>query len=539
LKQFKSLVALVLAVVMVVATMGVAFASAPDISDTNGTFDYSDTVLHDSTTSSLKVKNTGSIAHSFTLYQLFVGDVTQGATSGSAVFSNITWGNGVKDAETNYGDATAKAKTITTAALAKAFADTLIEDGNLQNGVAKSNIAANADAEWTGLNPGYYLVLDTTEGLGDGEDTDSYSAYIMQVVGAVERNAKISIPTVTKKVGDVNDSTGTTQALQNSADYDVGDKVPFTITGTLPSNYGEYETYKAYNFTDTLSDGLTPPASADDIEVKIGDTSIKDNFNIAINGQTITITLKADKDMKTIAPLGTEQIVVTYEATLNDNAVMGNTGNPNTVDLVFSNNPNQGGDGDTGKTTDTVLVFTFKVEVNKVTGMTAEEAGTALAGAAFSLYKKYATVPEGKTAATSITYDNGKKTYTIADGVHWVLVGSTTAGTATTFDFERIDDGEYLLVETVTPDGYNSIEPKTFTVTAVHDEELTSVSGTGTINLGTITNNVGVDTNINNEGGITLPTTGGIGTTIFYVAGIVLVLGAAAIIIARRKAEQN
>ena len=568
MKKFRRILALLLASVMVMSMSMAVFASEPDISDTNGEFEY-ETLLHDDTTSSLTVTNIGESEHTFELYQIFVGDVTPvdpATDPATATLSNITWGTGVSNAgQTAYGDAATKAKTLTDADAAKAFADDLVDKGYLTGAVEKT-AAAGADATWTGLNPGYYLVIDKIETQGtedEAVENGAYTAYIMQVVGTVTRNAKLDIPSVEKKVQDTNDSLAANaeanaddynadgKIWKDSADYDKDDVIPYMITGTLPANFAEYETYKTYTFTDTMSAGLTPPA-ASGVKVTLDSltgTDITSLFDVTVDGQTLTVALKSTSDLRTnTSPAFTKdsKIIVSYSATLNENAVIGADGNPNTVNLEYSNNPNKNGEGDKGKTPDDKnIVFTYTVNVNKVTG------SDPLAGAAFALYKKYVTVPEGKSAVTSITYDNGKKTYTIPSGENWVLVEQKTAGTATTFDFDRVDDGEYLLVETTTPAGYNSLKPMQFKIEAEHEAEsddpaLTSVTGEDTKPEGSTTLDPislgefelkGVTTDINNESGTVLPSTGGMGTTIFYIVGAILVVGAGVILVTRRRMD--
>jgi fimbrial isopeptide formation D2 family protein/LPXTG-motif cell wall-anchored protein len=552
------------------------FATEPDISDTNGTFTYTD-LKHDSTSSSLTVTNIGETSHTFQLYQIFVGDVapvSPATDPATATLANITWGSGVTDAgKTALGDATTKAKTLASATEAKAFADALVE-GKYLTGADEKTAAAGAAATWSGLNPGYYLVIDKVDTQGTETtalEKGAYTAYIMQVVGTVTRNAKLDIPSVEKKVQDTNDSKDATATAnaddynadgkiwKDSADYDVNDVIPYKITGTLPANFAEYETYKTYKFTDTLSAGLTPPAEAD-VKVTLDSltgTDIKSLFDVKVTGQKIEVTLKSTADLRTNASPKFDKdskIIVSYSATLNNQAKIGADGNPNTVDLEYSNNPNKGGEGDKGKTPeDKNIVFTYTVNVNKVTG------SQALGGAAFALYKKYVgTLPTGKTAATEIKYDNGKKDYAIPSGEQWVLVEQKTADANTkTFGFDRVDDGEYLLVETTTPAGYNSVKPMQFKVEAAHVAEdanptLTSVTGTdskpsGSTTLDSITLGAltvegklsGVTTNVNNESGTVLPSTGGMGTTIFYIIGVILVLGAGIVLVTRRRMSAN
>lgn len=213
------------------------------------------------------------------------------------------------------------------------------------------------------------------------------------------------------------------------------------------------------------------------------------------------------------------KVVVTYSAKLNENAVIGSAGNPNRVYLTYSNNPNKGGEGDTGKTPDDKnIVFTYKTVVNKVEMVDQDK--KPLKGAAFKLEKKQ----------SDETYKEVK---------------SFTAGDDTTFTFTGLDDGDYRLTEITTPAGYNTIKPIDFTITATHDTEsedpqLLTLSGkatTGEANFASDTNAGSLTTDVVNKKGSTLPSTGGIGTTIFYVAGCAMVVLAGVMITARKKAN--
>lgn len=212
------------------------------------------------------------------------------------------------------------------------------------------------------------------------------------------------------------------------------------------------------------------------------------------------------------------KVVVTYKAKLDDNAVVGSEGNPNTVYLKYANNPYQNGDGtnDTGKTpTDKNIVFTYKVLADKV-----DENGNALKGAKFELFKQ-----------------NEDST--------WKSLGEQ-AGTGTDenkFAWSGLDDGIYKLVENKVPDGYNKLDDQIFTVTGTHDSEsddpkLTDLTGnvtTGTITFDKNVTNGSLSTKVENRSGSLLPSTGGIGTTIFYVVGVVLMLGAGVLLITKRR----
>ncbi|MDD6366753.1 MAG: isopeptide-forming domain-containing fimbrial protein, partial [Stecheria intestinalis] len=342
--------------------------------------------------------------------------------------------------------------------------------------------------------------------------------FIVQVVGDTEATVKSGVPTVEKKVKDTNDSTGKTSDWQDSADADINDDVEYQITGTMPSNIADYTTYK-YMFTDTMSKGLT--YTAKNAKITIGDKDVTDSFEEVVttkdDGSTVvTWTCNNLKGIDGVTLDKDTTVVVTYSAMLNKDAVIGSAGNPNTVNLTYSNNPNDGGKGETGKTPDDKnIVFTYKVVVNKV-----DQDKKSLKGAAFKLEKKQ---PNG-------TYKE---------------VGSFTAGEETTFTFSGLDDGNYQLTETTTPTGYNTITPIEFTISATHDTEgadpkLTELSGNATSGEAEFTPDKdagSLTTDVVNKKGSTLPSTGGIGTTIFYVAGCAMVVLAGVMITARKKAN--
>ena len=460
---------------------------------------------------SLTINNTGNTAHTFELYQIFTGDYSNGT------LSNLKWGSGISnDGQKKLGDAGEKAKSITDAT---DFANDV--KPYLTNPTTSTSVAAGSSYKFDNLAAGYYLVKDA-----DGtqaKTTGAYTSYIVQVVGEVTQATKLDVPTVVKKVKDTNDSTGATSDWQDSADYDIGDSVPYQITGTMPSNIDKYTTYK-YVFTDTMSKGLTYTAKT--ATIKIGDKDVTSSFKETVTSNTdgsTTVTWACDnlKGISGVTVNASTTVVVTYNCELNSNAVIGSAGNPNWVNLTFSNNPNNGGGGETGKTPDDKnIVFTYKVVVNKV-----DKDNNALAGAEFTLSKVNAD-----NTSTVV------KTFT--------LTGNTEKD-ATTFTASGLDDGTYVLKETKTPAGYNTIADQYFTITAEHDAEsadpkLTSLSGnklTGSVITFTADNGAGsLTTNVVNEKGSTLPSTGGIGTTIFYAAGGALVVLAGVMIAARKRA---
>lgn len=496
MKQLKKLAGVLLSIAVCAVMI---FTAVPAMADTGN---------------SLTINNTGNTAHTFELYQIFTGDYSDGS------LSNIKWGNGVTEAgQTALGDAAAKAKAITDAT---AFANEV--KPYLTNATTSTSVAAGSSYKFDNLAAGYYLVKDV-DGSQKGT-TGAYTSYIVQVVGSVTQDTKLDVPTVVKKVKDTNDSTGVTTDWQDSADYDIDDSVPYQITGTMPSNIDKYTTYK-YVFTDTMSKGLT--YTAGNAKIKIGDTDVTSSFTETVTSNTdgsTTVTWSCDnlKGINGVTLTKDSTVVVTYSCTLNKNAVIGSAGNPNTVNLTFSNNPNKGGEGETGKTPDDKnIVFTYKVVVNKV-----DKDNKALAGAEFTLSK----VNADKTTSDPIN------TFT--------LTGNKEKD-PTTFTATGLDDGTYVLKETKTPTGYNTIADQYFTITAEHDTTadnptLTSLSGdklTGSAQT-TITFTADKDagsltTNVVNQKGSNLPSTGGIGTRVFYVAGILLVAVGVIVLAIRRR----
>ena len=506
MKHIKKLASLLLVLVMVFALATTAFA--------------------EETAYSITINNSAK-DHTYEAYQIFTGDLS------GTTLSNIVWGSGVSEAgQTALGDAAAKAETLKTEADAKAFAKAVAP--YLTTAAGSANTVTDGKYVISGLAAGYYLVKDQDGSLTG--DNDSYTEYIIQVVGNVTATPKSDVPEVQKKVKDINDSTDTTKTdWQDSADYDIGDSIPFQLKATLANNVSSYTTYKVV-FHDTLSKGLT---YNNDAKVYIDGTET--------NGFTVTATVNADgtttltvscDDVKALGAGNSSVITVEYTAKLNENAVLGSAGNPNKVYLEYSNNPNKSESGEnheTGKTPeDTVIVFTYQTIINKV-----DSENKPLTGAAFKLEK----LIKGKDGAADT----------------WTTVKEFTVDeTTTSFTFSGLDDGQYKLTETKTPAGYNTIDPIYFVIEATHDETadaptlktlnayLTDANGNKqtemkdgesvNIDLGTVDLTAGsITTTVVNKSGSELPSTGGIGTTIFYVLGGVLVLAAVVLLVTKKR----
>ncbi|MCD8381079.1 MAG: isopeptide-forming domain-containing fimbrial protein [Lachnospiraceae bacterium] len=482
MRKMKKIASLMMALVMVLAMSVTAFASGetPDPAEES----YTITI------------NNAVDGYVYTAYQIFDGDLSEDGKT----LSNVTWGSGIDSTNdelvaaltAKYGsaDAATVAAKIVTTEDAAAFAEiigTYVTTGTASGNSSPYSIAVT--------DPGYYLVINTTVPTTDSAYTD----YILEVVTDVEVNPKAAdVPGFEKEVG-------TTGGAATSTDYAIGDDVPFTLTATLPQGYSAYETYKLV-FSDTLSEGLT---FNEDVKVTVGGVEISKSdytysYDVTSNSFTVTIEDVTELAVEGVTIGAGTEIVVSYSATLNDNA---GSVVENDASLSYSNDPNSSSTGTTG---DKTYVVTFTVVVNKTDGT------NALAGAAFTLYTK----------------DEA--------GNYTVVAGTFEAGETTTFNFNGLAAGDYMLVESTTPDGYNTAAPVYFTINAAVTEDADSETGV-TVHItdidGFTTNDLTttVTTTVVNNAGSSLPSTGGIGTTIFYVVGTVLVLGAAVVLITRRR----
>lgn len=452
--------------------------------------------------------------HTYSVYQVFTGDLSNGTLSnikaGQNFNKNNTASKSAADAAAEIAQGTYANNTEKLAAITP-----YVDLTGTAFGEVSANTALSAPA-------GYYLLKDKDAVTGN----DAATLFIVQVNGPVTVNRKADKPTFEKKVKDVNDSTGDKSDWQDSADYDVNDEVPFQLTATLPTNEADFAAYKTYKlvFHDQQSAGLT--FNKDSVVVKYGDQTLgTDSYTLetpATDNDTFDITINDAKTVKdadgsviTVAAGG--KFTVEYTSTLNENAVIGSTGNPNEASLEFSNNPNVGGEGETGKTpTDKVIVFTYQLDINKTfNGGTPAENDLPK----FKLYK----------------FDSATNDYTIDRGE--VTITKTEDGKYTA-SFKRVDDGKYKLVETKTPAGFNTAADTLFEITADHDVESDNPQLT-VLKINTTAGNTTTGTvtaDVVNQKGSNLPSTGGMGTVLLYVAGIaVFVLAGATLVMALRR----
>lgn len=461
-------------------------------------------------------------------------------------FANCSNAAEVADVVTNFSDKSDDANL---------FAK-LAADNTIGTGTAVSSTAATVEA-------GYYVIK--------GGSGDNITKYILKVVGKAEVDLKIGAPKAIKKVkentkpitGDTDQGFTIDATYNDVADWNIGDTVPFQLYGSMPDNIDEYKAYR-YIFHDTIDKehfDLTNTESS--IQVTIdGKTVTPDKVTVNKETGKITIEFYDIKSMTTTTADGDvnvdvdkDSIVkVNYTAVLDKDAVIGLTGQENEVYLEYSNNPNWDGTGkdkpndeegkeeedSTNETEkDKVIVFTYEIDVTKIDGVTEK----VLSGAEFTL----------SDANKNLIYvdANGKVCKSTDEGATSTLV----SGENGKFIISGLDDGTYYLTETKAPkdvngNDYNMLEEPIKVVISASTENnqewkfisssdaLTALSVTADGEEAEIDDNKGIGSfNVENNKGTSLPSTGGIGTTLFYMVGGVLVVGAGVTLIAKKRVK--
>lgn len=561
MKKIKSLAAILLSLTMLLMAVP-AFAAGA----------YSITIQNDKE------------GHTYEAYQIFAGDVAsdeaQGGNAEGPILSNITWGNGVNgtallaalqaaDAE-KYGECETAADVAealgaenATAADAAAFAEIAALHLTNVEGTATEPVGGNYVIN--NLAAGYYLVKDQ-DGSLEG-DADAATEYIVQVLGNVTMEPKDSdIPTVEKKVSeeDYRRDDGYGATYNDVADWDIGDSVPFKLIGSIP-DMSAYDTYE-YIFTDTLSNGLTLQPNTIKVYIAREKNDEVNNYtpltqgvhytlntqNIGENGGgSFTISFADLKTAPYVNEEGRNYVIVTYDATLNAKAEIGLPGNPNDVYLEFSNNPNGDGLGRTAE--DTVIVFTYELDGTKVDGANVD---TKLEGAEFVLFNgahtRVAHIENGKIVGwVNLPAGYNQGNYKEIPYEAWETLNADTNVIMTSaaegvFGVSGLDDGTVYLLEIKAPTGYNLMERDVridIAATTANGQNWNGAANTAFTAL-TIAVNQGnaqngntdtgvVNVTVTNNQGSTLPETGGMGTTLFYVIGGLLVVSAGTLLVVR------
>lgn len=501
----KRIFTLMLALMMVLALSVTAFAAGP----------YTITI------------NNSAAGHTYEAYQIFAGDLE--TANGKTVLTNITWGSGVTtQGQAALGDAAAKAESLTTEEDARAFAKAVAPY------LTNPSVSTAGDGTYTiaNLDSGYYLVKDKDNTLTNADDF--YTAYLMKVVGNVTAAPKGDKPTLNKQIK--HNENGEWGVV---GDNQIGDTVEFRTITKVPNTSG----YTKYNYIihDTMSAGLTSNVKTSaDITIKVNDATVlpAEYYTVTANGNSFSVQvdiLNAIQDGKLAHD---NELYTYYTGVLNADAKVYDEGKQDNVAyLEYSNNPNV--DTDKGKTPEKkVYDWTFKMGINKV-----NENGGQLTGAKFALSKngtlKVADMncnDEGIPAVTTGLIGMVK----ISDGEYRVAVDGDTdvvyvvdAGNPV---IKGLDDAiDYYLYETKAPAGYNLMsEPVHFVISASYAADGSNYTSV-TVTVGAAAASDTLSANVVNKSGSTLPETGGIGTTIFYVLGSLLVVGAGVVLITRKR----
>lgn len=403
-----------------------------------------------------------------------------------------------------------------------------------------------------GLSKGEYRLIETS--VGNGYIMDGATAYEFTVNSdktitykeSTDANITIKItnerPDLTKEVKKKNI---TPEEWGRTADYSIGDKIPYRITVDVPKNITKLKTFTVTDTPTNLTDDV------DSIEIKCNDAAVTaDAYTKAAVGDGFTITFKPAQ----MAAYERQQLVITYNAKLKDTAYNTTAGNQNTAKLEYSKNitPNATTDPDNpnkdkeeGKNTieNSTVVYTFAVKIVK-TGVDGTETKP-LANVEFDLYQEVPDGTEGAITGTSVPagLDNTKS---------WKKIKTLKTGTDGTVTHNGLSNGTYYLVETKTNDGYNllkkpievilNVQYTTTTKTEsawVEDgngqkPEKSKIEKTTFTDSDSTTEGIKVQKVINKKG-FTLPTTGGIGTFVFTFAGIAMMAAAVILLITGKK----
>lgn len=571
MKKMKKLVALIIATAMVLSMMSIAAFAAGS--------------------GSITINNAVE-EHTYTAYKIFKG--TYDATSGK--LSDLDWDNGITDDGKNalyakYDLDGTEGKEKTAANVAAAMGSDASDAIEFANTIG-TNVGTGTTGTLSGttytisdLEDGYYMIVDTWNGDEDSVEGKDYSLarYMVQKVGNATVNNKADKPTVEKKIDGATDTDPDTTDKTDYNNANIGDKVPYVVTSAVP-NYADYKEYYM-EFSDTLSKGLTFN-QAEGVTVKIGGTALAaDAFKVTVGdysettGTSISIYLK---DFVSRNYTVGDSIEITYSATVNDKAVIGVDGNPNTVKLAYSNNPLESGDGTPdndedwvkGETPeDKVVTFVTELELTKIDG---QDASKKLEGAVFQIkgsrinkviktgfefveaadgtyYKlkdNKGYTEEAPKDATAAQYDSTEKKYkkqafaTTSEEEAKDVAFEAVTGSDGIIKLTGLATGTYTFTEIQAPAGYNLL---TSPVTVVITEENPTDDYDGTqkatwkykIGSGsaTVAEDGKIQFNVENNQGSTLPSTGGMGTTIFYIVGAILVIGAGVVLVTRRRME--
>ena len=516
--------------------------------------------------------------HTYRAYQVFAGDYA----SATDRLTNVSWGTGVNStallaalkADATYGASFSACVTAAdvagvisasypnSAAFATAFAK--LAAANLTSTHTDSGAPTGTSPYTytiTGLADGYYFVTEASFG---GTVDNAYTKYILQVVDNVTLNAKTDKPAIALKVLENNDATYK-NTWNDAADYSIGTKVPYRIVSIVP-DMTYFDTYY-YQITDSISSGSTYDTGSAKVYYVSGSPAMYDletatatgaggaqltsGYTVSPTAGGFTVTFSDLSNTSGVPATGGGYIVVEYTATLNSNAnvqIPSNPGNPTEVYLTYSNNPNNADGSGTGVTPkDEVVVYTFQLPMSKVDGSTEP---VSLTGATFAIFTSEAAAitaaGDPNTAAnfaSALTFSGSAGSYILSASGSYTLSDNGSGAYA----INGLDQGTYYLVEIAAPAGYNRLtSPVTVLIDPTYnDGSRSSAYVDGHIPDATLDQLTAVGINgaaqltIINQAGVTLPETGGMGTKAFVIGGLMLMLLALILVLARKRATSQ
>ena len=421
----------------------------------------------------------------------------------------------------------------------------------MKQGVEAETAAGDleADKSWTRPDPnedglygdGYYLFV--SDGLTNQAKPNTGTSPIFAIVGGnpVTVTEKTSIPTVDKQVRE-GDAWG------KASDSQIGEKIEYKLIGTVADNIDTFAKYE-YEFQDHLSVGLEADEGsvavtidgktvqpANNYSVQVTDT--KDESN-RVTGHDLTISfidLKAAAKASDVVLTKQSKVVVTYKAKLTSDAEYTATGNTNEVKLVYSNNPmtDDKGTSESDKVTD----YVFGLDVTKTDADPNNDNAKLVARFKVKMTKEGNTViPDG---GKWLTQEGGLTSNANEAGVF-------ATETDNKVFIPGLVAGEYQIIESEAPTGYNTIDPFTITVTPKYDTtgtlkklDVTSSSDMAAAKTEEKLTTTKIPVTIQNKKGSGLPLTGLNGVTFTWIAGgAVLCIGVAHLIRSRKQAEES
>ena len=444
--------------------------------------------------------NDAIVGQTYTIYQILDLESYNASANAYAYKAATAWSAFINDGaiKDTYVKVDAQGyvtwvKDADAAAFAKAAQKYAKENNSIAN--QGSVTATTTTVSFTGLDLGYYLV-DTTLGTLCSLDTTNPDV-VMEEKNEVPTNVKTVQEDSTSNYGEKNDA-------------DIGQTVNFKSTITAQAGAENYV------FHDTMSAGLTYTGVTG---ITLNNAAVDaSNYTVVAEGLTDGCTFEVRFTQSFCDTLkANDQIVISYTATLNENAVIAGDGNPNTSKVSYGDSSNTKYTPDSQTKTYTWDVDVFKYTMNG-------ETETALAGATFTLSKN----SDGSNPIALVS--KGNNVYRVAKTDETGTVTEITTDATGKFTIKGLDADTYYLTETAAPAGYNKLA-----------DAVTIVIGENGVVNGTTESPQGVDeVKVLNQTGAELPSTGGMGTTLFYVLGGVLVVGAVVLLITKKRmgAEQ-